>query len=122
MLIILFTQAIGYCENISAEKLNKIVNAIYKIENSKKYPYGIKSIPIKGNSQEERERYARRICENTVRNNWIRWQKQNKPGHFLDFLANRYCPVTSDPQGNVNWKKNIKKIVGITVDNSRVIK
>jgi len=27
---------------------------------------------------------------------------------FIDFLGNRYCPVESDPQGNINWKRNVK--------------
>lgn len=93
---------------INTNYLNKVVSAIWVIEGGSKtkYPYGIKSIDTKGNKET-----ARRICSNTVRNNYIRWQKQNKPGEFLDFLANRYCPTASDPQGNINWKKNIKKLV-----------
>jgi len=26
---------------------------------------------------------------------------------FINFLANRYCPVASDPQGNIHWKRNV---------------
>jgi hypothetical protein len=26
---------------------------------------------------------------------------------FIDSLANRYCPVSCDPDGNKNWKRNV---------------
>ncbi len=92
---------------------NKIVDAIYVIEggNNTKYPYGIRSIPIKGNTAEEKKAYARRICLNTVQNNHDRWIKAGQKGEFLVYLANRYCPVgaTNDPAGlNNNWLKNLK--------------
>lgn len=29
------------------------------------------------------------------------------PEQFVYFLGNRYCPVESDPQGNINWKRNV---------------
>lgn len=90
--------------SINTNYLNKIVSAIYVIEggNNTKYPYGIKS--IKTNN-------PRKICENTVRNNYIRWQRAGSKGNYLDFLADRYCPPSADPIGNVNWKKNMKKIL-----------
>ncbi len=54
---------------------------------------------------------CRRICANTVRNNYKRWIKAGRPGTYLDFLGNRYCPVgaINDPHGlNKNWVKNVK--------------
>jgi len=30
---------------------------------------------------------------------------------FLDYLADKYCPPSVDKQGNINWKKNIHKLV-----------
>ena len=27
---------------------------------------------------------------------------------FIDFLADKYCPQIDDPQGNANWKKNVR--------------
>jgi hypothetical protein len=98
-------------EVLSSKKANEIADAIYKIENSKKYPYGIKSIPIKGNTPQKREIYARKICLNTISNNYIRWQRAGKTNEFLFFLADRYCPSVCDPIGNINWKKNIKRMV-----------
>lgn len=95
---------------ISSNYANKIVNSIYKIENSVKYPYGIKSLPIKGNTQSEREAYARKICLNTVRNTYVRWEKSGKTNDFIEFLGNRFCPIGApdDPKGlNKNWIKNM---------------
>ena len=89
---------------ISENYLNKVVGAIFIAEggNNTKWPYGIKS--IKTNN-------PKRICENTVRNHYIRWQQWGKTNSFLISLADRYCPQSVDRQGNTNWKKNIQKLV-----------
>lgn len=90
-------------EAIDAEK---IADAIYRVEGGSKarVPYGILSIPVRD------EAHARRICLNTIRNNHRRWIKAGRPGAYLDFLADRYCPPSVDPKGNKNWKKNIKQL------------
>ena len=90
-----------------AEDFGKIVDAIWVIEGGTraKVPYGILS--VKCSSKEE----CRRICFNTVRNNFRRWEKAGRPGQYLDFLADRYCPSSVDPVGNRNWKSNIKRMV-----------
>ena len=87
---------------------DQIANAIYKAENSVKYPYGIKSIPTYGNKE-----YARKICLNTIRNNRVRFAKQNKYSDFIEFLGSRYCPTTikSEYQLNKNWVRNVKKFL-----------
>lgn len=51
----------------------------------------------------------RRVCENTVMNNWKRWDGQ---GCFLNFLADVYCPADHDPVGNRNWKRNVPALLG----------
>lgn len=97
----------------SPPDFNKLVYAIGKAENSKKYPYGIKSIPIKGKTQLEREAYAKRICLNTVKNNWVRYQKTDKRIDYITFLGNKYCPINdpNDKKGlNSNWIRNVKRI------------
>jgi hypothetical protein len=96
---------------INREYRDKIVSAIWKIEGGAKtkYPYGIKSIDTKGNIDK-----ARKICENTVANNFLRFQrlKDKTEYHcFLDFLASRYCPKSCDPVGNRNWVKNIHSMI-----------
>ena len=81
-----------------------IVAAIFIIEggNKTKFPYGIKSVQTDN---------PRQVCINTVRNNLIRWRKKGDDSCYLDFLADKYCPATSDRKGNINWKRNIRKYV-----------
>lgn len=80
----------AYADNWTDEE---VVNAIYKTENSKKYPYGIKS--IKCNTVAE----CRQICLNSVRNARKRWAKAGKPEDFITFMGRRYSP----PETNPNW-------------------
>lgn len=89
---------------------NKVVDAIYKAEggHKAKVPYGILSIKV--SSKEE----ARRVCYNTVRNNWKRWETAGRPGTYLEFLAKRYAPINAenDPKGyNKHWLKNVSYFV-----------
>jgi hypothetical protein len=105
---------------LAADKLDekivdKLADAVYKIEGGEmaKQPYGILSVEVKGKTRQEKEMYARQICKTTIRKNFLRWQKAGKEGEFLDFLANRYVPIVSDRQGNINWKKNIRKVSGL---------
>ncbi len=94
---------------LTTNQVEIIVASIYRLEggDKAKAPYGILSVKVKGKED------AKRICENTVRNNWRRWEKAGKKGKYFDFLADRYCPPSADPQGNKNWKKNIRKISGL---------
>jgi len=97
---------------LSSNNVNLIVNAIGKIENSVKYPYGIKSIPLKGDTFEQKKAYARRICTQTIINNYKRWQNSNKSLSYLEFLQRRYCPIgASDDTKNLNsnWLRNLRK-------------
>jgi hypothetical protein len=82
----------------------QIADAIYRAENSVKYPYGIKSIDTKGNKE-----YARKICLNTIRNNRKRFAKQSQYKDFISFLGSRYCPTTikSEYSLNKNWVANV---------------
>ncbi len=102
--LILALIAVNSRAALSETNLNKIVNAIYRIEGgaNTKYPYGIMSVKTTD---------PRGVCLNTVRNTHIRWINAGKKGDFLDYLANRYCPASVDPTGNRNWKKNIHKLV-----------
>lgn len=97
---------------LSPKTAEIIVNSIKIIEGTNSsYPYGIKSIQIKGNTQEKREKYARMICFNTVNKNYIRWQKSGKTNQFMVFLGNRYCPVQGDKTGlNRHWINNLRKV------------
>lgn len=82
----------------------RLVSVIYRIEGGSRtaYPYGIRSIKTSD---------PRRVCLNTVRNNWKRWRAAGSPGEYLDFLADRYCPAADDPVGNRNWKRNVRELM-----------
>jgi hypothetical protein len=84
--------------------VDKIVNAVYKIEGGAraKKPFGILSVPCNDYAD------CRRVCANTVRNNYRRWKKAGRPGEYLKFLADRYAPVSAH-ELNKNWLPNIRK-------------
>jgi len=83
--------------------VNKLADAIYKAENSIKFPYGIVSINTHGNKE-----YARKICINTINHALRDW---NGRGDFIAFLGSRFAPigVANDPNNlNANWIKNVR--------------
>lgn len=94
----------GHC----AEPINvdKMVDAIYVAEGGSHtpYPYGIKSVKCSNAT------VARQVCHNTVVNNIKRWEQAGSQESYIVFLANRYCPVKSDPVGNANWIRNVTKL------------
>ena len=82
----------------------EIADAVFMAEGGygATFLYGIRSISY------ENEAEARRICLNSIRNAYKRWDKQ---GDFLEFMSRRYCPIKAknDPKGlNVNWVFNVK--------------
>ena len=85
----------------------RICTAIYWAEGGAKarVPYGILSVKVKDAAE------ARRVCLRTIRNNWRRWEKAGRPGAYLDFLADRYCPPSVDPTGNRNWRRNVRRLM-----------
>jgi hypothetical protein len=93
--------------SVLAQSDEQIADSIFRLEGSAKAkaPYGILSIKVSSPAQ------ARRICLNTIRNNRARWIAAGRPGPYLDFLADRYCPPSVDPVGNRNWKRNIHKLL-----------
>ena len=105
-LIVIGLLMVGSQSLIAQPDFNVIVDAIYKAEGGKtaKKPFGILSVPCSGYES------CRKICFNTVRNNYRRWNNAGNPGQFLSFLASRYAPIGAgnDPAGlNHNWLKNV---------------
>lgn len=112
ILIIILTISLFSCQLAHAEAssgliegytLKQWVESIHKAEGNDNY--GILSISCQ--SKEE----CRKICSNTVRNNYKRWKKSGKVITFMQFLGKRYCPVgaSNDPAGlNGNWIANVR--------------
>ena len=97
---------------LSEGVINKLLEAIYQAEGGKKakVPYGILSVKVSGHDE------AKRVCRNTIVNNYRRWQEAGKPGGYLEFLAKRFAPIGAgnDLKGfNQHWLKNVKKISGL---------
>jgi hypothetical protein len=85
---------------------NRLADAIYRIEGGPhtKWPYGIRC-------HRHTPLVARKLCIDTINNCYANWQIRKRPGDFLDFLADKYCPPSVDKQGNLNWKRNIRKVL-----------
>lgn len=88
--------------------VDEIVTAIYQAEGAEKAvkPFGILSVPCNGYEE------CRRICKNTVVNNFKRFNDYGYKTHsdYLSFLSSRYAPIgaKNDPQNlNRNWLKNV---------------
>ena len=82
-----------------------IVEAIGKAENSRKYPYGIKSINTHGDKST-----ARKICLNSVRNGRKRWERAGRPCDLIEFISRRYCPINAPDDNGTNrfWSRNVR--------------
>lgn len=90
-----------------AQSDEQIADSIFRLEGGPKAkaPYGILSVKVRSTE------HARQVCLATIRNNRARWIKAGRPGDYLDFLADKYCPTSCDAVGNRNWKKNIHKLL-----------
>jgi hypothetical protein len=68
---------------------NRIADAIYKVEGGAKtkWAYGVHF-----GANLKHPANARKVCLNTIKNNYQRWQASGAHGSFIDFLARRYCP------------------------------
>lgn len=95
---------------LNNEEFNSIVDSIYIIEGGEKSkkPFGILSIPC--------DSYAmcRKVCYNTVENNFYRWAASGRLNNYLEFLGARYAPIgaENDPGNlNQNWIKNLKGVL-----------
>jgi len=89
---------------------NQVVDAIYIAEGGERArkAFGILSVDCNGYAE------CRRVCYNTVRNNYKRYIQAGRKGDFIVFLGSKYCPVgaSNDPLGlNKNWISNVNSIM-----------
>ena len=98
---ILFLLVFGFFSSSAFAEINveRLANAIKHAENSQACPYGIRSINTHRN-----EAYARKICINSIKNNYKRWVKQGRREDFITFMGRRYSP----PSINPNWVRLVK--------------
>lgn len=85
----------------------QIVNAIYRAENSKRYPYGVLAT--------YKHTTPRQACMNTVSHARRDWNRTGRRLDFVNYLSLRYAPIgaANDPQGlNRNWVVNVRYYLG----------
>jgi len=84
---------------------DRLVDSIDRAEGGIKaaYPYGIRI----GHRKLSRKK-ARQLCYQTCRNHYQRWQSFGATNDYIESLCDRYCPESSDQQGNANLKKNVR--------------
>lgn len=93
--------------NIEGYSVNQWCEAIYKAEGGTKthHPYGILAIYRHTNSKQ--------ACINTILHKYRDYRKlqgkTGKDGHFIDYLASKYCPVgcSNDVVTNKYWVNNV---------------
>ena len=101
-IVVLISGCAQASDTIEGYTLPQWVEAIHKAEGNDNY--GILSIKC------EKGEGCRKICANTVRNNYKRWLKTEQTDTFIHFLANRFAPLqaSNDPDNlNVNWERNV---------------
>ena len=87
-----------------------ILFSIYKSENgSKGNEFGIKC-PKHINTNLDKQAACAVV---TIINNRERWKREGKPGDFISFLGEKYCPVKGnlsirEKELNKNWIPNVK--------------
>lgn len=52
-----------------------------------------------------------KVLDNSVYNNFVRWDQAGRPGKFIDFMQKRWAPIgaKNDPKNlNKNWAPNVR--------------
>lgn len=89
---------------LTIQQAEVVASAIYITEGGSKthYPYGIKSV---------RTENPHAICINTILHCSRTYNVTSVDRYFITVLADKYCPISSDKQGNINWKHNMIRIL-----------
>jgi hypothetical protein len=84
---------------------DNIADAIYRTEGGSKtrHPYGI--------LRKFQDKTPRQACLNTIHHAMMDYHYSHCDRAFIYFLADRYCPPSSDAVGNARWKVNMVAIL-----------
>lgn len=93
----------------------QLANAIYKAENSERYPYGIIAPYCTAKTPQK----CRKGCLQTIEKRYRMWLSTNPATRdsqtFIVYLSRSYAPLNAknDPSGlNKNWVKNVSHFYG----------
>ena len=83
----------------------QVVAAIYITEGGTKtsHPYGVLTHYVHTSPHD--------ACFNTVNHALHDYKLHSVDRGFITFLANRYCPSSTDPVGHKNWTVNMVRIL-----------
>ena len=83
-----------------------LVDAIYQAEGGPKakVPYGL----IYSGWCKAEPGWCKYYASEIVSIKYAQWERRGKPGEFIDYLGDSYCPESAHPL-NKHWKKNVKK-------------
>lgn len=89
---------------MATDLVPQIAHAV-KIAEGNKRNHGVLSVPT-ANAGE-----ASKVLNDSVYNNFVRWDQAGRPGKFIDFMQQRWAPIgaKNDPKNlNKNWAGNVR--------------
>lgn len=91
---------------LMANELVPQISGAVKVAEGNPRNHGVLSVPTNNSAD------ASRVLDNSVYNNFVRWDQSGRPGKFIDFIQQRWAPigVSNDPHNlNKNWSGNVRK-------------
>lgn len=89
----------------ATELVPQMANAV-KVAEGNPRNHGVLSVPTAN------EAGASKVLDDSIYNNFVRWDQAGRPGKFVDFMQQRWAPVgvSNDPHNlNRNWAPNVRK-------------
>lgn len=84
------------CFPVIGYTCSQLADAIYKVENSKKYPYGI--------MKQYKNTSPRQACLNTINSRLKKWLKTDQETDFIDYLGQTYSE-------NPSWSAMVRSVL-----------
>lgn len=92
---------------LTLDQASIVADAIYQTEGRShtKWLYGIKTL--------YKYTTPHQACINTIEHVSNKYNIVKVDRYFITMLADIYCPLSTDPVGNKNWKHNMVRILHI---------
>lgn len=100
-----YTGKLSLQNHLLATSLVPQIAAAVKVAENNPKNNGVLSVPTANAGQ------ASTVLDNSVYNNFVRWDQAGRPGKFVDFMQRRWAPigVSNDPHNlNKNWAGNVR--------------
>lgn len=93
-------------DQLMINRLVPQISSAVKVAEGNPRNHGVLSVPTANEGQ------ASTVLNNSIYNNFVRWDAAGRPGKFIDFVQQRWAPigVANDPNNlNKNWSGNVRK-------------